>query len=180
MKTDKTTDIDKFTQNRSKLPQMQALDNLIGNFQTKIQNLQQQQAQLSEKTENNNIGFLNKNPEETYKSIEDTLESAQEILSMAKQFALEAPDSETFSSISSIIGSIQSLFREFTSIWQKQLNFQNAVAMENLKLQNKKELEDYKMKLKLEYYNNTAQNSSSGNKTIPFNTKDFINGIIDC
>lgn len=165
---------------KHKLPQMSALDNLIGNFQNKIQSLREQQDKITESSNETSLGFIQSgDPTKVYTQIEETLASALEILEMSKQMIDAAPDAESVSAAASVMSSVQSLFREFTSIWQKQLNYTNAVNMENLKLQNKKELERHKMELKLEYFNKTNSHDFNDNKSVPFNTKNFIDALYD-
>lgn len=163
---------------KHKLPQKEALDALIGSFQDKLTSLKGQQQELaSTSNAESPLGMLGSDPSKTYIQIEETLKTALEILELAKLNLEAAPDPESFSSVGSILASIAPLFKEFTSIWNKQLNFQNSVMLENLKLKNKKELEDHKMKLKLQYYNDTNSGNASNNEVVPFNTKDFIDAL---
>lgn len=175
---------------QTKKPQMAALDKLISNFSEKLTTLKAQQEQVEQETaiqestggDNALSDFIANSPIKTYNQIEETLKSGLEILETAKLWADSAPDSETFSSIASLLSSIQGLFGEFTDIWKKQIGYQNAVNMENLKFQNKKLLEEHKYNLKLKYYNETkTTNTTDGSigpiKDIPFNTVDFINAL---
>lgn len=163
---------------KHKLPQKEALDALIGSFQDKLISLKSQQQELATTSNAESpLGMLGSDPSKTYIQIEETLKTALEILELAKLNLEAAPDAESFSSAGSILASIAPLFKEFTSIWNKQLNFQNSVMLENLKLKNKKELEEHKMKLKLQYYNDTNSGNASGSEVVPFNTKDFIDAL---
>lgn len=161
---------------KTKLPQMAALDNLIDSFQSKINDLRLQQEKVSsDETQLSGFGFLDSDPRKTYSHIEEALATGLEILANAKMLVESAPDADGLSAAASVMTSVQSLFKEFTSIWQKQMNYQNAVNLEALKLKNKKELEEYRMKLKLDYYNSTNTAGEIGTvQQIPFNTKDFI------
>lgn len=163
----------------TKLPQLSALDAMIGNFQSKLNVLKEQQAKIAEKSkEESPLNLIESDPTKTYSHIEEALVAALEILQNAKLFVENTPDGEGFSAAASVISSVQSLFKEFTSIWQKQMNYQNAVNLEAIKLQNKKELETHKMQLKLKYFNQTtSKDMSNGNTSIPFNTKEFIDAI---
>ena len=172
---------------QTKRPQMAALDKLIENFSGKLETLKAQQAKVEEETElqktktddNNQLSdFIANSPIKTYNQIEETLKSALEILETAKVWADSTPDAETFASIASLLSSIQGLFSEFTDIWKKQISYQNAVNMENLKFHNKKMLEDHKYQLKLKFHNETNTINTNGtNKNIPFNTLDFIKNL---
>ena len=167
---------------KTKLPQMAALDNLIGSFQSKINDLKLQQEKVSsDEAQLNQLGFLDSDPRKTYSHIEEALSTGLEILANAKMLVESAPDADGLSAAASVMSSVQSLFREFTSIWHKQMNYQNAVNLEAIKLQNKKELESHKMKLKLDYYNATNTNADISEKKeqVPFNTKNFIEAFID-
>lgn len=164
---------------KTKLPQMAALDNLIGSFQSKINDLKLQQEKVS--SDETQLGFLDSDPRKTYSHIEEALSTGLEILANAKMLVESAPDADGLSAAASVMSSVQSLFREFTSIWQKQMNYQNAINLEAIKLQNKKELESHRMKLKLDFYNATNTNADISEKKeqVPFNTKNFIEAFID-
>lgn len=166
----------------TKLPQMAALDNLIGSFQSKINDLKLQQEKVSaDEAQLNQLGFLDSDPRKTYSHIEDALSTGLEILTHAKMLVESAPDADGLAASASVMTSVQSLFREFTSIWQKQMDYQNAVNLEAIKLQNKKDLESHRMQLKLEYYNatNTHADISGKKDQVPFSTKSFIEAFMD-
>jgi hypothetical protein len=173
---DDLTTNDTFELKQTKLPQMSALDNLIGSFQSKINDLKSQQDKVSK--DETQLGLLESDPSKTYAHIEDALGTGLEILAHAKMLIESAPDADGIAAAASVMTAVQSMFKEFTSIWQRQINYQNAVNLEAVKLKNKKELEEYRMKLKLEYFNtvNTAGEIGEA-KRIPFNTKDFIDSI---
>lgn len=166
----------------SKIPQMSALESMIGNFQTKLADLKLQQDKITgDSSGNGTLGLLDADPKKAYQHIEETLNTGLEILANAKMLIESAPDADGLSAAASVMSAVQSLFREFTSIWQKQMHFQNMINLEAVKLQNKKELETHRMKLKLDYFNatNTAgelKNGGGGEK-VPFNTKDFIDAF---
>lgn len=168
-------------------PSMAALDKLIDSFSGKIEALKKEQEQVMSESESlpeNNketklSDFIANSPVKTYNQIEDTLKAALELLDTANLFATSTPDPETFASIASLISSIQSLFAEFTDIWKKQINYQNAVNMEKLRFQNKKALEDHKYALKLKFHNETNTLNADANnlKNVAFNTLDIINQL---
>lgn len=173
----------------TKKPSMAALDQLIDSFSGKLAALKKEQEQviadsqsIPENTKETELSdFIANSPIKTYNQIEDTLKSALELLDTANLFATSTPDPETFASIASLISSIQGLFTEFTDIWKKQINYQNAVNMENLRFQNKKALEDHKYELKLKFHNQTTALDADGNnlkpKNVAFNTLDIINQL---
>lgn len=170
----------KFVAN-NKLPQMSALESMIGNFQSKLADLKLQQDKIiGESDSDGTLGLLEADPKKTYRHIEEALNTGLEILANAKMLIESAPDADGLSAAASVMSAVQSLFREFTSVWQKQMYFQNMINLEAVKLQNKKELESHRMKLKLDYFNATntaAEVGESGSEKVPFNTKDFINAF---
>lgn len=166
-------------------PKASDLEALIGNFATKIESLKEEQDKVEKETEKAReegtiTEFLTNNPITTYNKIEDTLTSALEILDTAKLFINSTPDAEAFSATASLISSVQGLFQEFTDIWKRQIEWRNAINMENLKFQHKLKLEDHKHELKLKYFNETnsiSTDDNTGSKMVPFNTNDFIASI---
>lgn len=165
--------------NPTKLPQQEALNALIGSFQDKLNSLKVKQAELAAaNSQEDSLGLLGSDPTSTYSHIEEALKQGLHILELVKLELEAAPDPNGFTAAASILSSIQPLFREFTSIWNKQLDFQNRVNLESIKLKNQKELEDHKMALKLKFHQETREgNSTNTNQAIPFSTKDFIDAI---
>lgn len=165
-----------------KLPQMDDLNSLIGNFQSKLETLRNEESRVSAMSSETGIrkNLFNSDPQETYKKIEESLETGLQILERAREFIEAAPDAEGFEAASYVMNSVQSMFKEFTAIWQKKLNYENNVNLEMLKLKNKKELDEHRMKLKLEYFNaTTSKNITNSQEVVPFNTQNFIEAIVD-
>lgn len=164
--------------NPTKLPQKEALNALIGSFQDKLNSLKVKQAELAaSNSQEDSLGLLGSDPKSTYSHIEEALKQGLHILELVKLELEAAPDPNSFTAAASIISSIQPLFKEFTSIWNKQLDFQNRVNLEAIKLKNKKELEEHKTALKIKFHNETREGATMESKSIPFSTKDFIDAI---
>lgn len=165
-----------------KLPQLEALNQMIGSFESKINDLKTQQNQLADTAANANILTLSASPEETYSKLGDTLQTALSILNDVKAQLEAAPDADTYAAASSLITSIQHLFGEFTSIWKRQLELQNKLTLEEIRQRNRLALEEHKMNMRIKYHNevksipltNDPRTGVASTDVVPFSTKDFM------
>lgn len=165
---------------KNRVPTMEGLEKLIGSYSAKINELKNEQNDIKAKQESTSGEFaIAASPESTYGAIEDLLETSLEIMAQLKIFIQSTPDAESFASAASMINSTQGLFNEFTSIWRAKLKQDNAIALEAVKLQNKKDLAAFQNDLKIAYYkatNNNDMGEAAGTK-VPFNTAEFIKAM---
>ncbi len=157
-----------------------AIDDVIGDFQNQVEKLEKEKEKALEKIEFHNeqteLGAsFNQhfNPVEMYSSIEDVMKHSVDLMIAEKQMISSMPDGEGLSGFASLISSINSTFSEFSAIYKDQIRYNNAYNLEMLKFENKKKLEEFKHNLK-----QTAPFELEDAPKVSFNTHDIINQVV--